>query len=90
MKRNCVVIYYEKNGTRWKETKREERGLIICDLDHWREWAKFDRNIDAYARCVPLSLNSSIMYEYVTINPSRTEKLIYKFYGPVRGENNND
>lgn len=83
MKRQCLIIKYEKNGRTWKEVSREETGLTYCEVAHWREWAEFDRNLGGSAKCTPLSPNSSIMFEYVTINPSRTEKLIYKFHGPV-------
>lgn len=83
MKRECLVVAYSKVGGSWKETSREERGNIICDVSHWREWGEFDRNLGGSARCTPLSPNSSIMFEYITISPSRNEKLVYKFHGPV-------
>lgn len=83
MKRECVVISYTKDGSRWKETSREERGAIVCDLKHWRAWAEFDRNLGGSARCETIALNDSTMYRYTTTSPDRKTKLVYQFHGVV-------
>lgn len=78
------MISYIKEGRKWKEVSREERGATCCDLDHWKGWADIDESWGAYTRCETIALNDSTMYRYTTIDPDKKTKQVYQFYGVVR------